>query len=199
MQQAQLLPCPSQIRCLPSVCHATPKYLEVQYHCEKISVEKGQQTRFPKLQRNIKDVWSNRNKALKLEDVKAAINIVIENSNIPKTEEPKSRSVFNILEDKKDNSNVEIFKNQSYVIKSLEPSDSVDNLQSSQMSYEEVLKTSPMFHTKQLLQEKSYPNNTVHWTSKEVLILILSSSLSVILIIITAAMVIIKVQVQLLS
>ena len=128
---------------LPSVCPDTPKYLEVQYQCEVISLEKGQKTRFPKLQGNINDVWSNRNKALKLEDVEAAIDIVIENSNIPITEEPKSRSVFNILEDKKDNSNDERFKNQSYVIKSPEPSYSVDNLQSSQRSYEEFPRTSP--------------------------------------------------------
>jgi len=77
---------------LQPVCPETPKYLEAQYRCEPNNAmsEKVRQTRLPRFQGNISDVWSNRNKVLNIENVEVAIDKVIANHKVPITEKPSS-------------------------------------------------------------------------------------------------------------
>ena len=77
---------------LHTVCPDTPKYLEAQYQCEPSNAmsEEVRQTRLPRFQGNISDVWSNRNRVLNIENVEVAIDKVIANHKIPITEKPVS-------------------------------------------------------------------------------------------------------------
>jgi len=177
---------------LQTVCPETPKYLEAQYRCEPNNVmsEKVRQTKLPRFQGNISDVWSNRNKVLKIENVEVAIDKVIANHKVLISEQPSSMVKSSETSDRYvDSENVNIthsLRTTLFVHKK-------KRLNNSARLRNKNTTTVPLLLTKSSLSDDiSVDDDELHWTPKEVLIIILSSSLPVILIIITTAMVIIK-------
>ena len=176
---------------LQPVCPETPKYLEAQYRCEPNNAmsEKVRQTKLPRFQGNISDVWSNRNKVLNIENVEVAIDKMIANHKVPITEEPSSMVKSSETSDRYvDSENVNIthsLRTTLFVHKK-------KRLNNSARLRNESTTTVPLLLTKSSISDSGPVDDDI-WTSKEVFIIILCSSLSVILIIITAAMVIVKV------
>merc|ERR1711874_20144 len=170
---------------LPAVCPDTPKYLEAQYQCISHSQEEegSSQYKLPELGGNISDVWSERDIVLDREAVEDAIKTVIREAHIPVTERPETVSAHS---DDIEIKSIKVLTSVNTDRKLLKKTDSI--------LCEEDCGTSSLHILPKLSRSETRPKSDSewYWTSKEVLIIILTSALCVSLVIITAAVFLVK-------
>ena len=171
---------------LPAVCPDTPKYLEAQYQCiSHRQEERSSQYKLPELGGNISDVWSQRDIVLDREAVEDAIKTVIREAHIPVTERHQTVSVQSDHIEKQIKS-IKVLTSVNNDRKLLNKSDGI-------LCEEDCGTSSPHILPK-LSQSETRPKSDSEWTSKEVLIIILTSALCVSLVTITAAVFLVKVK-----